>query len=340
MQVKESTFRLLRNFLQRLSLLRQCLCSFLILFSLLFLLTGTQGCKQEESKSRKVRVGWLPLFYGLPHFVAADQGIYDKHGVQIESMKFQTSNDLADAIAAGRIDLAAPISMAVLLALEGRVPGKFRLGMVYATRADRPTDYLLVRKDSPVASITELKGKRIGTFPGSTMRLYARLALKPDLELPDDAQLVELRSELQLPALINGQVDALLTYDADAVVALASGQVRVLAEGIKGRIMDPFPSGAFAFSSQFITENREAAYAVRDAIDEAIQLIQSDPVTARKSAIRFLPALNPEILDAMKLPDYWVSPNVELQYVAKYAEILHEAGQLPKQVVVDGLLFK
>jgi ABC-type nitrate/sulfonate/bicarbonate transport system substrate-binding protein len=313
------------------------LCVSLVILSVFSPLACSK--KQPEGKVQ-VRIGWLPLFYGLPHFVATDRGIYKKHGIQVESIKFQTSNDLADAIAAGRIDAAAPISMAVLLALEGRTPGKFKLFMVYATRSDRPTDYLLVRKDSTIASISELKGRRIGTFPGSTMRLYARLALKPDLELPGDAQLIELRPELQLPALVNKQVDALLTYDADAAIALASKEVRVLAKGIKARIMDPFPSGAFVFSSQFIRQDRKAADAVKDAISEAIQFIQSDQKIARKSAISFLPALETKILENMELPDYWMDTDINLKYIAKYEDILYEAGQLTKQIEVKGLIFE
>lgn len=297
---------------------------------------GAQDTHQAVALPR-VRLGWLPLFYGLPHFVADRQDLYRKHGIQVESLKFATSNDLADALAAGRIDVAVPTALSVLFALEARAPGTFRLFVVYATRADSPTDYLLVRKDSEIHSLADLKGKRLGTFPGSTMRLYARLALKPDLDLPADAQVIDLRSDMQLPALLSGQVDALLTYDADAVVALRSSQVRVLLAGVKGRIMDPFPSGGYAFSSEFWDKDRKTATAVIAAIRDAVNLIQSDPVPARKSAIHFLPALPLDVVDTMSTPDYWVVPDVALPTVTKYMEILNDAGELSKKIDVSKL---
>lgn len=312
----------------------------LVLFFPSITLTSFLSCSSQNNKQEVVRVGWLPIFYGLPHFVALEQGLYEKHGLIVESIQFSTSNDLADALAAGRVDVGSPVALSVVLALEGRNAGLVKLLAIYATAADRPTDYLLVRADSTIASIADLKGKRIGTFPGSTMRLYARLGLAPDLSLPGDAELIELQPDLQLAALMNKQIDALLTYDADAVYALANADLKVIAKGIKSRIMDPFPSGGLVFSSRFLESNPGSAQNVRKAIIEAIQVIELSPADAKKSGLAFLPSLTDEIVEQLQLPTYQVAPNIDVTLVKKFESILRDDGQLQAPVDVSQMVYK
>lgn len=294
------------------------------------------GCRSDESP-RAVRVGWVPLFYDLPHFVAESQALYRKNGVQVEPVRFQTSNDMVDALAAGRIDVATSASLTVLFSLEARFPGRFKLSMVHATKASEPTDYLLVKKEAPYQGISDLKGKRIGTFPGSTMRLYAELGLKPELSLPDDAALLELKPELQLLALLNGDIDALLTYDADGMQALASGQVRILAAGLKGRIMDPFPSGGYAFSSEYYSDREDSARAVSKALVEAVDFVFSHSTSARQTAASYLSHVSTAILSKLVVPQYWYGENIDFAQVQKFADLLYCTGEIPRTVNVRSL---
>ncbi len=67
----------------------------------------------------------------------------------------------------------------------------------------QPADEMADRGLGDIQRVAQLKGKRIGTFPGSTMRLYARLGLRPELQLPKDAELIELRSDMQLTGLVH-----------------------------------------------------------------------------------------------------------------------------------------
>jgi ABC-type nitrate/sulfonate/bicarbonate transport system substrate-binding protein len=298
------------------------------------------GCSPASVPQSKLRVGWLPLFYGLPHFVAQEQHLYQKYGLETESTKFPTSNDLADALAAGRIDVAVPVSLAVLFSLEARAPGAFKLFSVYSVTASRPTDYVLVKSSSEIRDIAGLKGKRLGTFPGSTMRLYARLGLAPELNVPNDVQLVELRSDLQLPALLSDQVDALVTYDADAAAALASNEVRVLMAGVKTRIMDPFPSGGFAFAAKFAEHSPAQAANFEKAIGEAIALIVSDPIEARRNALTHLDFLTPELLSRMFAPDYVIRPRIDIELLNRYLRILRDAGELAAHVDARDLILQ
>lgn len=104
-------------------------------------------------------------------------------------------------------------------------------GVVYiAASAPRPANGgILVRQDSVIQSVADLKGKRITLVDGSFHTyLLARSLEEAGLRLPD-VQTVETSAADSLPALLDGRVDAWIAMAPRLERALERRDIRLIA---------------------------------------------------------------------------------------------------------------
>src|SRR5437868_15369905 len=86
-----------------------------------FLVTFTSGCKKNErpppdrpsspTNSLTAKVGYLPMVSSLTHFVAEEKGFYQKRGLKVQGERINTSNLLAQEVAAGHVDAAIELAV-------------------------------------------------------------------------------------------------------------------------------------------------------------------------------------------------------------------------------------
>jgi NitT/TauT family transport system substrate-binding protein len=58
------------------------------------------GCKEEDT----LKIGLLPNEEVLPFYVAIEEGLYQKHGVDVEVVHFQSAAERDAALQAGAVD--------------------------------------------------------------------------------------------------------------------------------------------------------------------------------------------------------------------------------------------
>src|SRR5208283_1233650 len=76
-----------------------CRAAFVVL-----LLLAQAACSRGETKGQRLMIGVSTLRISLPVFVAAEHGLFAKHGLDVELRRFETAQPLADELAAGRLD--------------------------------------------------------------------------------------------------------------------------------------------------------------------------------------------------------------------------------------------
>lgn len=154
----------------------------------------------------KVRIGYwtsgVSLGYGS---VLESQDFLKKHGVEAEFVHFPDVNAPLKALASGSIDLAfgAPVAGVFSVAAEG-VPLK-----IFA--ATQPADVaFVVPEGSPVTSLSQLKGKKVGMSPaGSSVAVIGSTLLQENAGIaPDDFSLVGGNESRLAQFLAQKQVDA------------------------------------------------------------------------------------------------------------------------------------
>ena len=77
--------------------------------------------------------------------------------------------------------------------LEAQYPGRVRVVLHSKMTDDQPFDGLLVKKDSPVQSLADLKGRKVGVFPGTTALNLMKAFLKKKGIEPEGVEFVQLQ---------------------------------------------------------------------------------------------------------------------------------------------------
>lgn len=128
---------------------------------------------------------------------------------RIEFSTFTSGPPMVEAAAAGKIDFA----------ITGDTPPIFgavanaRIKVVSAFDGGGPGDQILVHVDSPIHSVTDLRGKTIALAKGSSAHANVLDQLDKAGLKPDDVHLVFLQPADALSGFRNGQVDAWAVWD-------------------------------------------------------------------------------------------------------------------------------
>jgi NitT/TauT family transport system substrate-binding protein len=239
----------------------------------LLILVAGPGCRCQGSGAgrEKVRVAFLPTIACLPAMVASDSGAFGRHGLDVELVRFTTSNDAMNAVVSGKADVYFLASSSLPLAFEQRRPGLTKSFMVNVNTAQNPLDYLIVPAASTVGALSELAGKTIGVFPGTTMKGFLLAALKSQGVAPDSVKVVELAPPAQLTALMSGDVDALLALEPVPTQAVTSGKAKVLVAGLVERyVLDPWIGGTATVLATYAAAHRDALNRFQTAIADIL----------------------------------------------------------------------
>lgn len=170
------------------------------------------GVNRAQAEPLKIRIGWssmpaqmIPVLYSKPELLK-----YYGRSYVVEPVKFRAASANIIALAAEEIDLAV-LSPFVLneAVLNARQDVKVLADVVQDGVGDQYSEAFLVRKDSHIATIADLKGKRIGAAPsGSTLETALRIMLiKNGLVAKRDYTLVETNDVSMAALLEEGKID-------------------------------------------------------------------------------------------------------------------------------------
>ncbi len=134
---------------------------------------------------------------------------------------------------------------------------------------------VVVKKDSPIASIKALKGKKVGFTKGTFAQKFLMQLLTDNGLTGKDLELIDLNSDLQA-ALVSGNVDALVLIQSQA---LQLTMVHKAAREIDNSIRNPSQSSQFVFVGvhSFVKGHQEAVVAVNRGLLRTKDFFKKDP---------------------------------------------------------------
>jgi sulfonate transport system substrate-binding protein len=242
---------------------------------------------------KKVRVGYNKATTAPFLLIAKNQGNFQKAGVEVEWVEFQTAIQGLEALVAGAVD-AAPIPVPNLLtAVEKGVPAK---SVLHLAGWSDPTATYFVRADSGIASVKDLKDKKVGISAyGGNFDLYLRQMLDENgLDPKRDVQIMEIPIPATYQALDTRQIDVgtVPTLSVPLAEANFPGKFKALFSyrdipGIGDR--PQINQIVLAMANGFVQNNRPAAKAFLKAIvdtqnwshahrEEAVQTALKDAI--------------------------------------------------------------
>ena len=230
--------------------------------------------------AEKVVFAWVPAIDALPYMVALEEKAFEAQGIEVVDQKLASATGLVDALLAGRADVG-PYGTApgIAMVAESQNPGTLRIFGLSGGDADTPyvNSTLLVQKGSPIKSLADLKGKKLGHNPGIQWRTNVRYILRAMNIKESDVTLVELPFPLQVQALLAGTVDATITIDPFAASALATGNVEAPVINVGAKyVANPWFGGCAVMTTKFIKERPETARKIMVVLRDITKRIDAD----------------------------------------------------------------
>jgi NitT/TauT family transport system substrate-binding protein len=224
---------------------------------------------------QKVRIGWNINLGNAPAQIAAERGLFSKHGVDAEVRSFGSGPVLTQAMATKEIDIA----------YVGFAPAYNWLEKDLKTVALVQSSYglgsLVVRSDSHINSIAELKGKTIvGSRKGSGNDAILRMLLLREvgkLDPDHDVQIVGMGEQAKGATLLEKKVDAAFLVEPFTSQVLATGQAKILANTVD--LAPKHPWYLVVARAEWVKENRGLAAKVIRAHVDAVKLLNAGEAT-------------------------------------------------------------
>jgi NitT/TauT family transport system substrate-binding protein len=240
----------------------------------------------KPTETVKVRVTSMPVVQGLPLYLAMDKGYFKEAGLDVTFVKFESPNQIIDALLQGKVDATPPSAATGVIGIaDYKNPGKLKIYSLGGGDKVIQNDAILVKNDSPIESLQDLKGKKLGIIAGSVQwKIFAKHILaENNLEAYKDVALVELSLGLQAQALSSGQVDAILTVEPIPTLVKSKGLGRELVDHAAAKfVANPFYSGAGVLRKGFVEKNPTTTLKFLAVMDRAINEINQNPNAARK----------------------------------------------------------
>ena len=168
---------------------------------------------------RVIKVGTLKLIHGItPYF-------YEKFvpaGMTVEVIPFESPTDGKNAVVTGTVDFGIYGLAAATLGGANDEP------VVVIGAACNRGMAVVAGKDSPIASIKDLKGKKVGIWPGSTQEVVILDRLSEEGMTIQDVQPIRVSFSDMAPALARGDIDAYVGAEPGPGISLANGTGKIV----------------------------------------------------------------------------------------------------------------
>jgi NitT/TauT family transport system substrate-binding protein len=318
--------------------LKQTLRRYLVAVLLMILLLMTSG---TALSAEKVKIGYLRIQISLPTFVAVEKGLFEQEGLKVELIPFESGTLIIDALMTGRIDANCCSAITGFWFAAQGAPDRFKIFLAYGTPSlKNPSFVAVVKKDSPLKDLRDLKGKRVGTYPGGSSVELAKAIIRTQMD-PESVVFQEVPSPILISALAAGQIDAFFAPEPMGMIAISQGIGRHLVEeplGLLG-LEKGFAGAGFGFSAQFLKQNPMLAKRVKSAYYKAVDLIDKDRNAARPLLIKYL-GLSDWVAMNIPLQNWMKVETLDKEATQRYFDILYNEGAYKKKVDTTKLYYE
>jgi len=239
----------------------------------------------------KVKIGLAVPNYGplAAVYLAEELGYYKQFGVQAEITAYRGGAAANQALAAGEADLIDFFPPGVALAVKKGVKEKIvSPGSVFAD-----SWHLVVLKDSPIKSVKDLAGRKVGiTAKGSTTDFFALRAAKKG---GGEIQTIPVGAGGLIPALKGKQVDAVSMHSPLPLQLIASGEGRSIVD--YGKEIGPSLPDVWVASQTIIDQRPKALEGALRAIFKATRYLKENRAYALKYLKNFTQEADNKVIE-------------------------------------------
>ncbi|GAC1587851.1 MAG: aliphatic sulfonate ABC transporter substrate-binding protein [Candidatus Velthaea sp.] len=317
------------------SMMRRCLslAALATLMVTLVIPAAQTEARAKPSKNLTLSMGVFPALRPLE--LVRAMGWLEQDGYTVKWTDFLSGMPQEGAaMVSGAIDFAEGDTTGATAVFE-KAPG---VGWYIASVTGNYVQ-LVVRKDSGIKTLADLKGKKIATSGNNTApQVILNTAMKKAGLNPEDVQFFQASGEAQVPLMQKGAVDGAISYVpfSSEMIVNGTGTLLLTADQMYGK---SWTGGAEIVRVAFAKEHPEAVLDVLRAMQRAQDMLQKDPAAARK-ALAKVTNIPLEVIEhsykqkfVTLLP---LTPNIP--DITEQLELLHKFGVLksePKALISD-----
>ncbi len=197
----------------------------------------------------------------------------------------------------------------------------------------------IVKKDSPLKDLKDLKGKHVGTYPGASSIELGKAIIRTQMD-PEGVIFQEVPPSILISALAAGQIDAFFAPEPMGMISISQGVGRHLVEEPLGLLgLDKgFAGAGFGFSSQVVGKP-SLAKKLKAVYYKAVDIIDKDRKAYRPLLTKYLGLPEPV---AMNIPlQSWMKiETLDKESTQKYFDLLYREGAFKKKVDTTKLYYE
>lgn len=208
----------------------------------------------------------------------------------------------------------------------------------YSNTPGHVTDDLIVGKNSGIKSLTDLKGKKIASFPGSVNRIFTYLILEKHGVPRNSYTYSELPPKDWEPSLASGAIDAVSALEPTATQIIKDGVGVSIFSGFYADLMPDVPLSGHWVSADFYGRADKAQLAAfLTAYDQAIQFCREHEKEAKSYLVKYASVREDTLADVNLNPWKRLSEIDSKQFQA-YIDLLAANQALQSQVNISDYL--
>ncbi|GGK34086.1 ABC transporter substrate-binding protein [Nocardia camponoti] len=226
--------------------------------------------------NRALKIGHGGGICEAPLYAALHQGIFEKHGLNVEIIK-TAGGEIKDAVGAGKLDAAPGIFFSWLKPIEQGIDAKLAAGLHEGCLR------IVVPPDSPIKNVSELRGQPVGVgaIGDSAMSFFSLDLLDAGLNPTKDVNWRVFDAD-QLPdALARGEIVAIAASDPVALLPTLKGKARELTNNSQG-INKQHYCCATAISGKLLRDDPDVARSLVTAWAEGSRWVGANTSAAAK----------------------------------------------------------
>ena len=286
------------------------------------------------AKLTPVRAAYIPVVSWLPAWVAKEKGFFESNGLDVTLSVTQNLSVLPGTL--GRqFDLAPSTPPDLIKAVLAGIDVVAVAGQGIETR-DNPSTHLIVRKDSTIASMQDLKGKVIATPTlGAIIHVSVLYGLKKNGIDPASIRAVEVPFPNMPDQLKAGNVDAVEALEPFAGQLLAAGN-RSLGDPLLS-VSDQVLYTFWISERKWATDNHAVIDAWVASLHQAKQFMDANPQEARAILAKYTRL--PETV-VQKIPFVTYRFSLDPRDFAVWVNVLKDIGQITRSIDENNLVMK
>ena len=295
--------------------------------------TASAAAAAKPEKSQ-ITVGTLPIADAADLFIAIHKGYFRSVGLTVKPVIIQATSQATPDLISGKLDFSL-LNYVSTFEIEQNGGIKFAY-VASGTQAAPRVSGIMVPKGSPITSVADLKGKKIGTpqTTGAIGNLAMTATLKAHGVDPSQVTFVLVPFPDQQAALAHGQVDAVWATEPFVTVMKDAIGAHMLADTMTG-VMAGYPVGGWGTLQQYVQKYPHTVAAFQKAMAEANQAAAGDHALVQQTVSTYT-TIKPAIVSSMAFDTF--TPALSTAQLQHAADVMLQYGFLHKKLDVAPMI--